>query len=176
MPTNSKTLKNQTNLSLADLPCWSFLSNHTLVMMCLVQDPGMRMRDIAYRVGITERAVQRILTELEEYNFVTRHRDGRRNSYTIHMNHPIGHPMTGKNSIADLMKLLVQPDSSTAFDKTEFPITRAANGTSFGRRRGPVARAAASSQKSNAKRYVSTKTEPKNVKKSVGRPGRLKKT
>ena len=180
MPTNEKSLiRNQQYSTGKDLPCWSFLSNHTLVMMCLVDDPLMRMRDIAYRVGITERAVQRILTELEEYGFITRHRDGRRNSYSIHMNQPIGHPMTGTNSVADLMKLRGSSDTGSEFDKSRFAITRAANGTSFGRRRGPVARPAMSDKKTNKKRYVSSKAGAKNqmsknTKKTVRKLGRPK--
>lgn len=125
-------------------PCWTFLSNHALVTMCLVDDPFMRMRDIAIRVGITERAVQRILTELEAGGYITRHRDGRRNRYTVHLNQSIGHPLTGSSSIFDLMKLHVRRNGGTdpSTDLYRPMISRAANGTSFGRRRGPVARPA----------------------------------
>ena len=161
-------------------PSWSFLSNHTLVTMCLVGDPLMRMRDIAYRVGITERAVQRILTELEAGGYITRHRDGRRNSYSIHLDHPIGHPMTGPRTIAELMNLR---DPKVGDSNSEnFAIKRAANGTSFGRRRGPVARPATAEKAGKVKkRYISTKqtsaksTSKVTAKRSGAKVGRPKK-
>jgi hypothetical protein len=158
---------------------WSFLSNHALVTMCLVGDPLMRMRDIAYRVGITERAVQRILTELEAGGYITRHRDGRRNSYSIHLDHAIGHPMTGQRTIAELMNL--RDAKAINSGSEDLAIKRAANGTSFGRRRGPVARPAAEKGVNVKKRYVSTKqTSPKRTSKTAakrtgGKVGRPKK-
>lgn len=135
------------NAAAAPDACWTFLSNHALVTMCLVDDPFMRMRDVAIRVGITERAVQRILTELEEGGFITRHRDGRRNRYTVHLNQSIGHPLTGNSSIFDLMKLHVRRNSAgeAGANRIRPILSQAANGTSFGRRRGPVARPASES-------------------------------
>ncbi len=61
-----------------------FLSNHAHVLYCLAQDPGVRLRDIAARVGITERAAHRIVSDLEEGGYVSRHRNGARNSYELH--------------------------------------------------------------------------------------------
>jgi DeoR/GlpR family transcriptional regulator of sugar metabolism len=62
-----------------------FLSNHAHVLYCLAQDPGMRLRDIAARVGITERATHRIVSELEEGGYISRHRNGARNTYELHL-------------------------------------------------------------------------------------------
>jgi predicted transcriptional regulator len=82
---------------------WSFLTNHTLVLLCLVRDSNIRLRDIANEVGITERAVQRILSELEAADAVVRHRDGRRNRYTVDLNRPLHHPLSGGRTIGDLL-------------------------------------------------------------------------
>ncbi|MBM83788.1 MAG: ArsR family transcriptional regulator [Planctomycetaceae bacterium] len=85
---------------------WTFLSNHAHVLLCLARDPTMRMRDIASEVGITERAIQHIISELEEAGYVERVRTGRRNSYRIdealHLRHPIEHHKT----IADLIRAI----------------------------------------------------------------------
>ena len=62
---------------------WTFLTNHTHVMVCLRRDPTARMRDVAGAVGITERAAQRIVSELEEAGYLAREREGRRNRYTL---------------------------------------------------------------------------------------------
>ena len=62
---------------------WTYLTNHSHVLICLAQDSEMRLRDVALKVGITERAVQRIVAELEEGGVLTRIRDGRRNHYEI---------------------------------------------------------------------------------------------
>jgi len=169
MPSDKVSKVTKKQIAVESQPSWSFLSNHTLVTMCLVGDPLMRMRDVAYRVGITERAVQRILTELEAGGYITRHRDGRRNSYSIHLDHPIGHPMTGQRTVAELMNLR---DSKAAdAESGTSTIKRAANGTSFGRRRGPVARPAVAEKGGKPKkRYVSTKqTSPKRTTKALGK-------
>jgi len=72
---------------------WTFLTNHTHVLVCLADDPGLRLRDVAARVGLTERAVQRIVAELEAGGVLTRERDGRRNRYTIEGRVPLRHPL-----------------------------------------------------------------------------------
>lgn len=67
-------------------PAWNFLSNHALVIMCLMSDCEMRLRDMASHVGITERAIQRIITELESAGYLHKQRSGRRNSYYLDLN------------------------------------------------------------------------------------------
>src|SRR5256885_14417732 len=62
-------------------PTWSFLTNHAYVLRTLVSSPSATMREVAERIGITERAVQRIIAELEEAGYLVRERDGRRNRY-----------------------------------------------------------------------------------------------
>jgi DNA-binding Lrp family transcriptional regulator len=95
---------------------WTYLTNHTHVLVCLSQDPEMRLRDVATRVGITERAVQRIVAELEEADALTRHREGRRNRYDVNYACPLRHPIESHRSIGDLLKL-VQQESPTEPDQ-----------------------------------------------------------
>lgn len=81
---------------------WTFLTNHAHVLVCLKRDPFARLRDIAEQVGITERAVQRIVTELEVYGAIQRIREGRRNRYEINLDLPLRHPMESHRSLRDL--------------------------------------------------------------------------
>ncbi len=86
---------------------WTFLSNHTHVLLCLAGDPEMRLRDVADRVGITERAVQRIVADLEEGKVLDRIRDGRRNHYTIHRNRPLRHPIEQHRNVGALLDMVI---------------------------------------------------------------------
>lgn len=72
---------------------WTFLSNHAHVVVCIARDPTIRLRDIAAAVGITERAAQRIVSELAEAGYLERTRSGRRNSYQVHLDRPLRHPL-----------------------------------------------------------------------------------
>jgi hypothetical protein len=85
---------------------WTFLTNHAHVMVCLRRDPSARLRDVADAVGITERAAQRIVSELEAAGYLTRSRDGRRNNYTLHPELPLRHPLEGDHSLLELLDLL----------------------------------------------------------------------
>jgi predicted transcriptional regulator len=94
---------------------WTFLTNHAHVLLCVVQDPEIRLRDVAERVGITERAVQRIVTELEESGYITRQRSGRRNMYVVHGNLPLRHRIEAHTCIGDLIALIAcEPVTSRA--------------------------------------------------------------
>ncbi len=64
-------------------PTWGFVTNHAYVLRCLALKPEMTMREAAERIGITERAVQRIVAELEEAGYLLREREGRRNRYVV---------------------------------------------------------------------------------------------
>ena len=70
---------------------WTFLTNHAQVLLCLAETPDIRLRDVAERVGITERATQRILAELVEGGYVKTERVGRRNRYTVDRHHAMRH-------------------------------------------------------------------------------------
>ncbi|MCB1307005.1 MAG: winged helix-turn-helix transcriptional regulator [Leptospiraceae bacterium] len=85
---------------------WTFLSNHTHVLICLSRNPESVLRDVASRVGITERAVQRIVTDLEESGYIERQRDGRRNRYKLNLSLPLRHPVEQNCSIGELVGLI----------------------------------------------------------------------
>jgi DNA-binding MarR family transcriptional regulator len=82
---------------------WTFLSNHGHVLVALSRDPHARIRDIATVVGITERATQGILGDLEEAGYVTRTKVGRRNEYRLHPELHLRHPAEATTSISDLI-------------------------------------------------------------------------
>jgi len=90
----------------ADALAWTFLTNHAHVLLCLARDPSARMRDIAASVGITERAVQRIIAEMEEAGYIDRIRKGRRNAYKVHGRLPLRHPIEQHKRISDLIRLI----------------------------------------------------------------------
>jgi DNA-binding IclR family transcriptional regulator len=75
----------------SDAKTWTFLTNHAQVLLCLADTPDIRLRDVAERVGITERATQRILADLTEAGYVKTQRIGRRNRYTIDRRHAMRH-------------------------------------------------------------------------------------
>ncbi len=89
---------------------WTFLTNHSHVLFCLASNPELRLREVADMVGITERAVQRIVADLEEGGILTRIRDGRRNRYEIHPELPLRHPIESHRTVSDLLTLLEPPD------------------------------------------------------------------
>lgn len=88
---------------------WTFLTNHALVLLCISSEPRARLRDIADRVGITERAAHRIVTDLEDAGYITRHRVGVRNEYEIHPDVPLRHPVNLDHQIGEILELL-RPD------------------------------------------------------------------
>lgn len=92
--------------SSADSSRWDFLTNHSHVLLCIEHDPGIRLRDIAEYVGITERAAHRILSELVEAGYVDRKRDGRRNRYRVKLDQPLRHPLVKDQKIGELIKVL----------------------------------------------------------------------
>jgi DNA-binding MarR family transcriptional regulator len=88
---------------------WTFLTNHSHVLLCIAQSPELRLRDVADRVGITERAVQRIVSELEDAGYITRSRVGRRNLYEVHEQKPLRHPIEAHRDVSALLDLVRQP-------------------------------------------------------------------
>ena len=85
---------------------WSFLTNHALVLLCIAQDPGVRLREIGEAVGITERAAHRIVTELAGAGYISRARNGRRNRYTIQSHLPLPDPLARERKLGDLLAIL----------------------------------------------------------------------
>lgn len=90
-------------------PGWTFLTNHALVLVCIAHDPGVRLRDIGERVGITERAAHRIVTELADAGYITRRRAGRRNHYTINGHFPRPDPIAREQNVGELLAILTGP-------------------------------------------------------------------
>ena len=93
---------------------WTFLTNHAQVLLCIARNDRLTAREIAAAVGITERAVQRILDDLEDAGYLSRFRDGRNNRYEIHPERPMRHPAQGGHAVQDLLTLLraADPDAS----------------------------------------------------------------
>ncbi len=87
----------------ADEGTWTFLTNHSHVLICLARDPKLRLRDLADQVGITERAVQGIVKDLEAAGCLTRHREGRRNRYDIVTDRPMRHRVERQRVVGDLL-------------------------------------------------------------------------
>ncbi len=85
---------------------WHFVTSHTQVLLCLQQNPAARLRDIATTVGITERAAQRIVTDLVDAGYVNRERIGRRNQYTLNRDIAMRHPSQFDRDIGELLDLL----------------------------------------------------------------------
>lgn len=87
---------------------WDFLTNHAHVLLCVADDPGMRLRDIADSVGITERGAHKILSQLVEEGYVRRERQGRRNHYEVLTDLPLRHPLVQEQEIGDLLAVLTR--------------------------------------------------------------------
>jgi len=85
---------------------WTFLTNHSHVLVVLHANPDMVLREVALAVGITERAVQRIIQDLETDGFIERERVGRRNRYVVLVDAPLRHPIEAHRKIGDLLALI----------------------------------------------------------------------
>ncbi len=91
-----------------EMPAWTFFTNHGHVLLLLAREPDLLLRDVAQRVGITERAAQRIVGELEAAEYLTRERDGRRNHYQVHLDRGLRHPIEAPTTIGDLCALMAR--------------------------------------------------------------------
>src|SRR5579875_1213072 len=98
-------------------PGWTFLTNHAQVLVCIAHDPGIRLREIGERVGITERAAHRIVVELADAGYITRERNGRRNRYTVNGHFPLPDPVAREQNVGELLAILTGP----ATDRTGRP-------------------------------------------------------
>jgi DNA-binding IclR family transcriptional regulator len=86
---------------------WTFLTNHARVLLCVAQDPGVRLRDIAASLDITERSALGIITDLVEAGYVIKEKDGRRNRYHIQAHLLLPEPTSRERTIGDVLALLV---------------------------------------------------------------------
>jgi DNA-binding MarR family transcriptional regulator len=94
-------------------PPFSFLTNHGLVLLCVADDPHVRMRDIARIVDITERAAQRIVGDLVAAGYVSRTREGRRNTYTVRTDLPVALPQKRDVDLNSLLHVLLSDAASS---------------------------------------------------------------
>ncbi|MAT16528.1 MAG: winged helix-turn-helix domain-containing protein [Planctomyces sp.] len=85
---------------------WTFLTNHSHVLILLHREPGIVLREVALQVGITERAVQRIIQDLEEEGFIRREKVGRKNQYEVLTEQPLRHPIENHKTIGELLNLV----------------------------------------------------------------------
>jgi DNA-binding MarR family transcriptional regulator len=95
------------------MPRYQFLTNHAQVLLCVAHDPGIRLRDIAEAVGVTERSAHRIVSQLVEDGYVVRERIGRRNVYKVRPERPLRHSLTQETEerrIGDLLEVLLGED------------------------------------------------------------------
>jgi DNA-binding IclR family transcriptional regulator len=90
---------------------WSFLTNHARVLMCIAHDPGIRLRDIASTLDITERTAYGIVTDLNEGGYVVKEKDGRRNRYQIQAHLPLRETLTRERTIGEVLNLLVDTNT-----------------------------------------------------------------
>jgi predicted ArsR family transcriptional regulator len=84
---------------------WTFLTNHAHVLLCVARDPGMRLREVAETVGITERAAQKIVADLVAAGYLERERAGRRNHYRLKGDMPLRHPMDREHQIGEILRV-----------------------------------------------------------------------
>jgi DNA-binding IclR family transcriptional regulator len=93
-------------------PSWTFLTRHARVLLCIAEDPGIRLRDIGEQVGITERAAHRIVGELEAAGYISRERRGRRNHYTVRLKAPLPDAVAREQKVGDLLGVLTRQQPS----------------------------------------------------------------
>ncbi len=85
---------------------WTFLTNHGHVLLCLAREEPLTARELAARIGITERAVQAILTDLTDDGYLAKSKDGRRNIYRVNAHGRLRHPLESHHTVADLVEAL----------------------------------------------------------------------
>lgn len=111
---------------------WTFLTNHSQVLLCIARNRKTTAKEIAAAVGITERAVQRLIRDLEEAGYISRIRDGRQNAYEIHPERPMRHPAQNGHVIRELIDVLSPLTFAGAQQDTRVGLApQRANGTSY---------------------------------------------
>jgi hypothetical protein len=90
---------------------WTFLTSHARVLLCIAHDPGVRLRDIAARLGITERSAYGIVTDLAEAGYLVKQKNGRRNRYQIQAHLPLPEPSSQERTVGDILALLAGTDA-----------------------------------------------------------------
>ena len=91
---------------------WGFLTSHARVLLCIAHDPGVRLRDIAASLGITERSAYGIVTDLAKAGYVVKQKDGRRNRYQVQAHLPLPEPNGRERTVGEVLALLVATDTT----------------------------------------------------------------
>ena len=89
---------------------WTFLTNHSHVLLCLAHDPDQPLREVALQVGITERSAQRIVTDLEKAGVIERFRIGRSNRYRVNAQSRLRHPIERHCRVEQLLAMVLGPE------------------------------------------------------------------
>ncbi|MET7700725.1 helix-turn-helix domain-containing protein [Streptomyces sp. NPDC005485] len=97
---------------------WTFLTNHSRVLAAIAEDHTVRIRDVAVRCQLTERAVQKIIVDLEEGGYLTHVREGRSNVYRVAPGTMLRHPSDAPAAVADLLAILIRHDSTRSMAST----------------------------------------------------------
>lgn len=123
---------------------WGFLTNHGRVLVCIARDPGVRLRDIATTLDITERSAHGIIADLTAAGYVVKRKHGRRNSYQIQAHLPLPEPATPEPAIGDVLAVLIgeraRQDTTDALGDPGPDALSARNGFQPGDRRMRLAR------------------------------------
>ena len=91
---------------------WTFLTNHARVLLCIAHDPGIRLRDIAARLDITERSAYGIVTDLVRVGYIVKHKGGRRNRYQIQAHLPLPEPTSRERTVGEILALFAGDGSA----------------------------------------------------------------
>ncbi len=96
---------------------WTFFSNYAHALVCLAESPEATLREVAERIGITERSAQRIITNLDEAGILRREKSGRRNTYVIDTSAHLRHPLEEHCTVGELLKTILSPARVRRLDK-----------------------------------------------------------
>jgi hypothetical protein len=100
------------------VPSWTFLTNHARVLLCVANDPGVRLRDIAASLDITERSAFGIITDLVQAGYVVKEKDGRRNRYHIQAHLPLPELATREPAVGEVLDLLASGGPGSGMTET----------------------------------------------------------
>ncbi len=96
---------------------WNFFSNYAHILVCLAEDPHARLRDIAQRVGITERSASRLVAELDRAGILSRVKDGRRNMYVIDTGQHLRHALEEHCTVGEMLAFILSPEKVRELDR-----------------------------------------------------------
>jgi DNA-binding IclR family transcriptional regulator len=101
---------------------WGFLTNHAQALLCIAEDPGVRLREIASTLGITERAAYGIVAELVDAGYVDKTKHGRRNRYRVHAHKPLPETLLRQRTVGQLLALLTHPADAAGAQSDTRPL------------------------------------------------------